>query len=370
MELKVLYNADGIKIPMGILSDRNNYNVFKYDPDFAAKKINVCPLFSAQENTAVNGTENMLPCLFWDLLPSGFNSEVLYKLKQDSIPLLKKLAMCGQNAIGALEFEPAFPYQYSAEPLNLDEIEADIRIERNLGRQFRLSVGVGGHTPKIAVKVSKDKTEVVEQTEQEHFFDWLVKLPSAVTNPRDGAAEYIYTKMAKNAGIDVPRVHLFDSETTAGYFGCKRFDRKKNTKKHVVTIGALMNKNYKTETISLADYVTITQKIAPKEIENLLRLLMFNLKTGNDDIRGTGISFVLENNTDWVLAPAYDLVPFSLEADYTPKMLKKGYEKDETDAVIYDLCEFAGFAFEKVPAMIEQVESAVAEYTELSVDLR
>ena len=370
MELKVIYNADEARIPLGTLSDRNNRNIFRYDESFRAKNINVCPLFSPAETTQINGSQRLLPCLFWDLLPSGFNAEILYKLNQSEIEPLKKLAMCGKNAVGALEFEPHLPYQYDTAPLNLDEIEADIRSGVRLSRQFRLSAGILGHTPKIAVKVSQEKDEIFEQTEREHFFDWLIKLPSAATNPRDGAAEYLYTKMAKNAGIEVPRVHLFASKSTAGYFGCKRFDRKVGKKIHTMTIGALMNKNYLSERIYLADYVEIVKKIAPYELENLLRLLMFNLKTGNEDIRGTGISMMLEDNTHWSLAPAYDLVPFSLEADYTPKMLKKDYEKDETDALIYDLCELAEFDFAKVPPMIEQIEDAVAEYTRMSIDLR
>jgi serine/threonine-protein kinase HipA len=176
--------------------------------------------------------------------------------------------------------------------------------------------------------------------------------------------------MAKKAGITVPQFYLFNARASAGYFGSKRFDYQNGIKRHVLSIGSLMNKNYLFERIYLGYYTDIVRKIAPEEIEKLLRLLMFDLKTGNEDIRGGGISMILTEENKWVLAPAYDLVPFSLENDYTPKMLKKDYEKDAVDALIYDLCEAAEFDFDTAAKMIEQVEDAVAEYSRLSLEFK
>lgn len=370
MDLRVYYNSYGQRVPLGVLSDRDETYIFEYDAGFEYREIDVCPLFPSADVRKIKGTKNMLPCLFWDFLPSGYNAEVLHKLSSTSIPLLKQLAMHGRRGVGALEFEPELAYSYEKIPVDLDMAESDIRFENNLSRQFRLSAGIAGHTPKISVKVSKDKQQIYEDTDDEGFADWIIKLPSSRNNPLDGVAEFVYNKMAKKAGIAVPQFYLFNARASAGYFGSKRFDYQNGIKRHVLSIGSLMNKNYLFERIYLGYYTDIVRKIAPEEIEKLLRLLMFDLKTGNEDIRGGGISMILTEENKWVLAPAYDLVPFSLENDYTPKMLKKDYEKDAVDALIYDLCEAAEFNFDTAAKMIEQVEDAVAEYSRLSLEFK
>ena len=116
----------------------------------------------------------------------------------------------------------------------------------------------------------------------------------------------------------------------------------------------------------MSDYVRLVQSIAPEEMPSLLKLLIFNIKTGNEDLRGTNLSFVLENDVKWILAPAYDLVPFSLENIYTPKMLQSGYDKNAEDKKIYDLCALAGFDFHKVGIMIKETEEAVSLYQKLA----
>lgn len=285
-----------------------------------------------------------------------------------TIPQLKQLSMHNASGVGALEFEPFLPYEMSSEKINLDAIEADISEKRNISKLYRLASSFNGHTPKIGAWVSPDKSEILEYSDDTDFSQWLIKLPSAEKNPRDGLAEYVYAKMARKAGINVPQTYLFPSRKCAGYFGSKRFDRTKEGKKHVLSAYSLMNRHYLEQSLNINDHIDLTMNIAPDELDNLLRVIIFNAKTGNDDMRGTNISFMLEKDNKWKLAPAYDLVPFSLENIYTPKMLQNNYDKNEEDGMIYDLCELIGYDFAKVAPMIEEVEDAVSEYFRLMVD--
>lgn len=372
MELQVYYAAYGQRIKAGLLRDDNEDYVFEYNEGFAAQNINIHPLFPTDRYRSIYGERDLLPCLFWDYLPSGYNDELLFKIRHRSssgIPLLKQLAMFSRNGIGALEFEPSFHYETEVIEVNLDETERDIRNERNLGRLYCLTSCINGHTPKIAVNISADKKLITNDESKAELTPWIIKLPSSQKNPYDGAAEYAYNKMAQAAGIKVPETYLFSSASSAGYFGAKRFDREDGCKKHVLTVGALLNKHYLRQRIYMIDYVNLIKQVAPKELENLLRMMIFYIKTGNDDIRGTNISLILQKNNEWTLAPAYDLAPFTLENDYTPLMLKPEYDKGETDTKIYDLCERAEFNFDRVSQLIEQVEDAVAGYKRFMLDV-
>lgn len=371
MELQVYYAADKKRIKAGVLRDDNEDYAFEYDKHFAEQNINLHPLFPMYKYKFIYGERDCLPCLFWDCMPSGYNDELLYKIRHrssSSIPLLKQLAMYSRNGVGALEFEPSFHYDAEIMQIDLDELEDDIRAERNLSKLYCLAAGINGHTPKIAVNVSDNKKIITNDDANDDLTPWIIKLPSSQKNPHAGLAEYAYNKMAQAAGINVPETHLFSSQTTAGYFGAKRFDRENGGKKHVLTVGALMNKHFLRQRIYMIDYVELIKKIVPNQLEDLLRLLIFYLKTGNDDIRGTNLSLMLQQNNEWVLAPAYDMTPFSLVDDYTPLMLKPDYDKDETDSKIFDLCERAEFDLGKVPQLIEKVEDSVSMYKKLVLD--
>ena len=43
------------------------------------------------------------------------------------------------------------------------------------------------------------------------------------------------------------------------------------------------------------------------------------------------------------------------------KMLQKGYDKNEEDGLIYDLCEYLDVDLSKVAPIIEETETAISE---------
>lgn len=368
MKLDVFYTAYQKKLHMGLLTDEGGRIRFFEDESFFCNHLDVWPLLDGDKKAEAYVNSVQVPALFWDYLPTGYHAEILHKISNNdvlSIPVLKKLAMCSKKAIGAIEFEPSLPIHSEEKTVDLDLTEDDIQNGRNLGKLYKLSAGVNGHTPKITVSVSAGKKEIYETKDDAAFDEWIIKLPSTSKRPDDGAAEYVYSQMAKEAGLKVPECRLFESKKCAGYFGTKRFDRDGKNKIHTLSAGVLMNKYYLDGRIYLADYVDLMHKIAPENVQDFLKILLFNIKTGNDDMRGTNISFCLKEDNRWTLAPAYDLVPFSLENDYMPKMLKSGYDKNEEDGKFYDLCELAGFDYSKVPEMIEQAEDALGDYQRL-----
>ncbi len=85
----------------------------------------------------------------------------------------------------------------------------------------------GGARPKIVAWVSEGKTKIIHGgTEMpEGYSPWMIKFSEAQDGRNSGVIEYLYSVIAKRAGIEMPETHLFASAACPGYFGVKRFDR-------------------------------------------------------------------------------------------------------------------------------------------------
>ena len=142
---------------------------------------------------------------------------------------------------------------------------------------FSASVRFDLTTPFSGETFSAAMVRMILRRKSFDFSQWLIKLPSSEQNPKDGLTEYIYSKMAKSAGINVPNTYLFSSKNCAGYFGSKRFDRTKEGKKHVLSAYALMNKHYIDHAISIEDHINLAKDIAFDELDNLMNRITSDL---------------------------------------------------------------------------------------------
>ncbi len=119
--------------------------------------------------------------------------------------------------------------------------------------------------------------------------------------------EYDYSRIAKNACIEMPETRLFDGK----FFGTQRFDRKNsNEKVHMISICGLLNSSHR---IPSLDYIDLLKTIYIltrdyREVEKLFRLMCFNVLGHNRDDHSKNFSFLYDEGT-WKLSPAYDLVP-------------------------------------------------------------
>lgn len=106
----------------------------------------------------------------------------------------------------------------------------------DLDHLFRLGGSSGGARPKIFTEI--DGAE------------WIIKFPSC-DDPKDiGVQEYAYSRCAKECGIEMAETRLFPSEKCAGYFGTKRFDRRKNergqeNKVHMLSVSAVLETSHR-----------------------------------------------------------------------------------------------------------------------------
>ncbi len=166
----------------------------------------------------------------------------------------------------------------------------------NLDELFQLGGSSGGARPKILTSINNE--------------DWIIKFPSSI-DPKDiGEKGYQYSLCAKDCGINMTETKLFSSKICSGYFGIKRFDRQNNTKVHMVSVSGLLETSHRLPNLDYNLLMKLTLELTRnyEDIEQLYRLMFFNVFAHNRDDHSKNFSFLYDDNKkEWRLSPAYDL---------------------------------------------------------------
>lgn len=273
--------------------------------------------------------------------------------------------------MGALEYEPMT--ENDAEfvgDIELDSLcsEANHILEGKssevLDKLLTLNGSSGGARPKIVALVSDDKQTLVHGSlAQKGFSPWLIKFASSLDNKNIGVQEYIYSLIAKKAGIEMPETFLFPSKTSIGHFGVKRFDRNGEQKVHIHTACGLLHASHRYSSIDYSSLLKLTSILTKdiREVEKMVRLMIFNVKSGNKDDHSKNFSFMLDKDNNWKMTPAYDLTPSEgINGEQTAMVNGKG--KGITTDDFIKTAEPFGFSDKKVMTIIEQTDDALADY--------
>ena len=116
--------------------------------------------------------------------------------------------------------------------------------------------------------------------------------------------------MAKDAGIDMMPSQLVEIEGTQNFL-TQRFDRENGKKLHTQTLAAMS---------SLADtyedLFIVGRKInlTANEQAQQFRRMVFNVLAANVDDHAKNFSFIMNEEGEWRLSPAYDMI-FSADPD-------------------------------------------------------
>ena len=293
------------------------FTAFQYDTEFQRTGFSISPL--KLPLTPEVFIADPLPFqanfgVFDDSLPDGWgrllqDRELRQKgINPFSINSLQRLAIVGGNGRGALEYEPIENEftQGIISSLSLPEIakasEQILDDEDIPAEQWKEIVRAGGSSggarPKVFIK-SDGK-------------EWLVKFANQQDSKKIGQIEFQYAKLAGKCGITMPQVKLFDNK----YFGTQRFDRiyengKLVRKVHTVSVAGLLNADYRIPALDYSDLLILTQILTRDmmQIEQMFRRMVFNVLIGNRDDHAKNFAFIMTENGEWVLSPAYDLLP-------------------------------------------------------------
>lgn len=388
MNLKVFYNAYGERRLMGLLSQREGRIFFEYAPDFFNFGLEVSPFKLPLRPGLFEGDPMFaggLFGLFNDSLPDGWGCLLLDRqlmrrnISYNEIGPIDRLRLIGKDPFGALEYEPAEEGAEETIKIILDSLarEADKilegRSQEMLDELVALNGSSGGARPKITALVSDDKSKIVQNSRAvpDGLSSWIIKFSNKRDRKDLGLHEYVYSLIAKKAGIKMSETYLFPSKNSSGHFGTKRFDREGNQKIHIHSASGLLHADFRIPCLDYASLLRLTQLLTKnqQDIEQMVRLMIFNVKAGNKDDHSKNFTFLLDKAGEWHLSPAYDLTRSSgINGEQTAMVNGKGC--GITDEDLIKEAQRYNVSAGKVREMITQTEDALADYDRLMKELR
>lgn len=306
--LKVYYND----VLVGTLAKTpENLVAFEYDTDWLNNGFSISPLsLPLVKKVFIPKYDpfNGLYGVFNDSLPDGWGRLLVdrfllkNKVNPAQIDNLNRLAIVQESGMGALTYKPVHKFEENNKDFDLDNLSKECSkilessYSEELDELFKLGGSSGGARPKILTKINGE--------------DWIIKFPSSY-DPKDiGEKEYKYSLTAKECGIIMPETKLFPSKICSGYFGVKRFDRKSNKKIHMVSASGLLETSHRLPNLDYNILMKLTYELTKnyKDIEQLYRLMCFNVFAHNRDDHSKNFSFIYDDtDKEWHLSPAYDL---------------------------------------------------------------
>ena len=324
--LKVFYND----ILVGTLAKTpDRVFAFEYDSDWLNNGFSISP-FSLPliKKVFIPKYEPFggLFGVFNDSLPDGWGRLLVdrlflkNKINPAEIDNLNRLAVVQESGMGALTYKPEHRFKSENSISDYDIIAQECskilesQNSENLDELFFLGGSSGGARPKILTSIDNE--------------DWIIKFPSSSDPKNIGEKEYQYSLCAKDCGINMTETRLFPSKICSGYFGIKRFDRKNGKKVHMVSVSGLLETSHRLPNLDYNILMKLTLELTRnyQDIEQLFRLMCFNVFAHNRDDHSKNFSFIFnDTKKEWHLSPAYDLTySFSFNGEHATTINGEG----------------------------------------------
>lgn len=299
-------------------------------------------------------------------------------LLPDNFTALDRLAHVGMTGLGALVYEPDYSdTKKEQEIIDLDVLSQqtqdvlDGEASEVLQQLISLNGSSAGARPKALIGLNETKNHIISEKHAltNGYEHWIVKFANSTDGTDAGAIEYVYALMAKEAGIEMMPVHLFEATRGAGYFATKRFDRVENQRRHVHTVSGLLHSNFRTPSLDYEDLLTLagvlTQDI--REVEKMYRLAVFNVMSHNRDDHSKNFSFLMNEKGEWKHAPAYDLTFSSGPRGHQSTMVMGEGQSPSIEHLIR-LGTEANLKQVKINDIIEQTKTALHKWENLAIN--
>lgn len=336
----------GFRVGAVSLDPNIGYYIFEYDPKWISRGIELSPFnmpvsqptpqkYFTFQNLSVD-TFKRLPAMLADALPDKFGNALIDAaladegVPKESITSLDRLAYMSNRAMGAMEFRPPRgPKRKSSTAINLallvegarsvleGKFEGDKETEVAIRNIIQVGISAGGARAKAVIAWNPNTKEIRsgQMQVEDGFEHWLLKLDGVGkdlalgSSENYGRIEYAYYLMADAAEIDMMQSTLLE-ENGRAHFMTKRYDRDGNTKHHVQTLCAMKHLDF--NMIGVHSYHQYFEAIrglnlGDKAMKEGFRRMVFNVLTANCDDHTKNFSFLLKQDGQWELAPAYDV---------------------------------------------------------------
>jgi len=369
--LQVFYNEKKV----GTLAlMKNNIVAFEYDSNWITNGFSISPFsLPLKKQVFIPRIDPFdgLYGVFSDSLPDGWGRLLVDRMLNSQninpreISQIDRLAIVGETGMGALSYKPEYnlledkDYQEDYDNLALScKKILNTEYSADLDKLFKLGGSSGGARPKILTKIDNE--------------DWIIKFPSSLDDSNIGKLEYLYSVCAKKCKIDIPETKLFPSKISSGYFGIKRFDRKKLStgairKLHMISVSGLLETSHRIPNLDYNDLMQLTLNLTKsfEEVEKLFRLMCFNVFSHNRDDHSKNFSFIYnEDLNKWELSPAYDLTySYSINGEHATTINGNGVNPGLND--ILKVAEKIGLDKKKAEKIAIEIKEIVKKELEI-----
>jgi serine/threonine-protein kinase HipA len=398
------------------LDEGRKVAAFQYDADFARSGIELSPLVMPPSERVVEfpalprNTFHGLPGLLADSLPDKFGNALIdawlatQGRTPESFNAVERLCYTGTRGMGALEFAPVIgPKSRKASKIEVDALvrlagevlthRGDLQGHFNVEGKEKalrdiLSVGTsaGGARAKAVIAWNRATNEVRSgQIAAGDGFDyWLLKFDGVAGNkdkeledPKGyGAIEYAYHLMAKAAGITMSECRLLE-ENERRHFMTRRFDRLAGgAKLHMQSLCALAHFDFNQAGAYSYEQALLTirqLKLPMAAVEEQFRRMVFNIVARNQDDHVKNIAFLMNQQGEWSLAPAFDVTySYNPSGSWTAthQMTLNG-KRDGFALADFEACAKAALMKRgRAATIIEEVREAVKHWPEFAAEAK
>lgn len=283
---------------------------------------------------------------------------------------LDLLALVGSQGRGALAFEPATTPPDDPTNLDLDALAADSLLllegeEASLADTLaKLGGGSGGARPKVHVgfngkgKVSVGTDEVVPGQDA-----WIVKFRGTMDPIDIGPIEEAYAAMAEAAGLSLSEHRLIKAKKGPGYFATRRFDRLAGGERlHMVSFAGAVEAH--PDTPSSYDMLLRATRAITRRVDDVNAVflrMVFNVLAHNRDDHTRQHAYLMDQNGEWRLAPAYDLT-YAAGPGGEHYLDIEGEGRRPTKAHVLKLGKRHGLHEKNIAEIIERVRAAISDW--------
>ncbi len=370
---------------------------FTYDPVWLATGFNLSPFtMKFDDKPQLARAPELFEGLhgpFADSLPDGWGMLLMDRFLNATfgegtaytVTALDRLAYMSDRAMGAFEYHPKAEREELRGTINLAELfENSVEVLSGetsaVLTKLRLAGGSpGGARPKAIVAMSPNGQHATSAfgPVPPGYDHWIVKFRAPGEPVENGAIEYAYYLMARDAGVEMAESTILNMTmhdgSREGFFATKRFDRQGDKKLHMITVSALMYAAYKLPSMDYSGLLKLTNMLtrSAAEVEKMARVMVFNALFHNYDDHTKNFAFIGRepekpgDEARWTLAPAYDLTFSEARGEHTTAYNGRG---KATRRLIQELC--ADYKYLKPNDYIEQTLAAFAQWDDIFKSVR
>jgi serine/threonine-protein kinase HipA len=322
-KLNVIYAGWGERYQLGVLADDGKDLLFEYSADAIKRGLELSPYKLKLRPEAYGDFpdhQHHLPGMISDALPDGWGMLLMDRLfkkqgrKLADISPLERLAFIGDQAMGALIFEPSDRDALTTKDVELMDLALEVRQVMDddseaLLRELALMGGSPhGARPKVLVNFDR-KTNRMTTSESGVGVPMLVKFPAQHEHKEACAIETMYGRIAQACGIRVPATEYFDLGKELSAFGIDRFDRKDGIRIPMHTAAGVAHVNFRIPQFDYISLLRLTKLMTrdSREVQQAFERCVFNVAFNNRDDHSKNFSFVMDKDGSWKFSPGYDL---------------------------------------------------------------